>query len=164
MQEGTSGAGHPRLKLKRILVTTDFSEESRKAFRYAAAFADQLGAELDVLVVIEPATFMSGMEAVPIAMDTKSLRSAAEQSLAKWIQKELPAPIRATPIVREGKAYSEIVSAAEERGADMIVISTHGYTGVKHLFMGSTAERVARHARCPVLIVREKEHEFVSPV
>ena len=163
MQQGTPGAARSRLKLKRILVTTDFSDESRKAFRYAAAFAEELDADLDVVVVIEPATFMSGMESVPIAMDTAGLRAAAQKSLADWIRKELPAPVRATPLVREGKAFSEIVAAAEERGADMIVISTHGYTGLKHLFMGSTAERVARHARCPVLIVREKEHEFVSP-
>jgi universal stress protein A len=163
MQTGAQGSTVPRLELKRILVTTDFSEESRKAFRYATAFAEQFRAQLDVLVVVEPVTFMSGMEAVPIAIDPVSVRVAAEKSLADWIKKELPPDLKVTPIVREGRAYSEIVKTAEERGADMILIATHGYTGLKHLFMGSTAERVTRHAHCPVLIVRQKEHEFISP-
>ena len=65
-------------------------------------------------------------------------------------------------VVREGEPHSEIVAAAEELATDLIVLSTHGRTGIAHVFLGSTAEKVVRHAGCPVLIVREREHEFTE--
>jgi hypothetical protein len=64
--------------------------------------------------------------------------------------------------VREGKAFLEIVAVAQERGSDLIVISTHGYSGLKRVFMGSTVERIVRHAPCPVLDVRQHEHDFIA--
>jgi nucleotide-binding universal stress UspA family protein len=63
--------------------------------------------------------------------------------------------------VRTGTAFLEIAEAAKSLEADLIIIATHGYTGLKHLLLGSTAERVVRSAPCPVLVVREHEHEFV---
>ncbi|HMJ66829.1 MAG TPA: universal stress protein, partial [Candidatus Binatia bacterium] len=69
-----------------------------------------------------------------------------------------------TPVqaeVRIGKPHHEIVSLAKVLGADLIVIATHGYSGLKHAVLGSTAERVVRHATCPVLVVREKEKDFI---
>lgn len=70
--------------------------------------------------------------------------------------------LKVDPVVRVGNPYREIVAAAENQSADLI-LSTHGHTGFSRLFIGSTAERVVRHAACPVLIVRENEHEFVQP-
>jgi nucleotide-binding universal stress UspA family protein len=64
--------------------------------------------------------------------------------------------------VRTGKPYNEIVLAAKKLGADLIVIATHGYSGLKRALLGSTAERVVRYAPCPVLVVREKEKEFCT--
>src|SRR5438046_2829865 len=64
-------------------------------------------------------------------------------------------------LVRFGKPFQEICDAARGLKVDLIVISTHGYTGLKHAVLGSTAERVVRHAPCPVFVVREQEHEFV---
>ena len=63
-------------------------------------------------------------------------------------------------MTRQGIASHEIVDAAKEFDVDLIVMATHGYTGLKHFCIGSTAERVVRAAPCPVLVVREKEHEF----
>jgi nucleotide-binding universal stress UspA family protein len=68
---------------------------------------------------------------------------------------------RSTTLLRTGQPHTEIVEAARELGADLIVLSTHGHTGLTHALLGSTAEKVVRHAPCPVLVVREKEHEFV---
>jgi nucleotide-binding universal stress UspA family protein len=65
-------------------------------------------------------------------------------------------------MVRIGSAWQEITEIARDRDIDLIIIGTHGYTGLKHLVLGSTAEKVVRHAPCPVLTVREKEHEFVD--
>jgi universal stress protein A len=63
----------------------------------------------------------------------------------------------------KGVPYHEIVQAGQQFKADLIVLGTHGRTGLQHVFMGSTAERVVRHAACPVLVVREREHEFIAP-
>jgi nucleotide-binding universal stress UspA family protein len=73
----------------------------------------------------------------------------------------LPAKMVERVLVRYGTPFAEITDAARTLKADLIILTTHGYTGLKHVFMGSTAERVVRHAPCPVLTVREKEHEFV---
>lgn len=64
-------------------------------------------------------------------------------------------------LVRDGSPFDEICNAARESDSDLIVIATHGRTGLKHVFLGSTAERVVRHAPCPVLIVRERGRDFV---
>ena len=148
--------------LNRILVPTDFSEESKKAFVYAAALAEQFNASLSVLFVLEMAPFMSGFETMPLVLDTSAAMSSARRELSNWIQAQVPGTIPATPLVREGQGYAQIVEVARTEKIDLIVISTHGYTGLKHVLMGSTAERVVRHAPCPVLVVRAKEHEFVS--
>ena len=76
----------------------------------------------------------------------------------------MPAPpenVRGQALVRLGQPHREITEAAKELHVDLIVLATHGYTGLKHAFLGSTAERVVRHAPCPVLTVREREHDFV---
>ena len=152
----------PVIALKRILVTTDFSPESRKAFRYAVAFAKQFGAALDVISIVEPVPIMSGPEMAPVAVDPSATAKSTKQMLLKWIGREVPSTVQATALVRQGRAFLEIVAAAQQRGADLIVISTHGYSGLMHVFMGSTAERVVRHAPCPVLVVRQHEHDFLA--
>lgn len=65
--------------------------------------------------------------------------------------------------IRMGRPFSEITEVAAEMNVDVIILATHGYTGLKHVLLGSTAERVVRHAPCPVLTVRVPEHDFVSP-
>ena len=65
-------------------------------------------------------------------------------------------------ILREGNPSVEVVRAATELGSDLIILSTHGHTGLAHVLLGSTAERVVRYAPCPVLVVREREHEFIA--
>ena len=155
---------HPKrvLALKRILVTTDFSPESQKAFRYAVAFAKQFGASLDVVCIVEPVPIMSGTEMSPIAVDASATVKSTQRKLMDWIAREVPSTVRTTAMVRQGRAFLEIVAAARQRSSDLIVISTHGYSGLMHVFMGSTAERVVRHASCPVLVVRQHEHDFVT--
>lgn len=139
---------------KRILVPTDFSPTSIIALRYAAAMAGQLGARLDLLYVIEPAPFMSDMKNLPLAMSDQELADKSMAELTKLARREAGLAVSITPMVRSGKAYDQIALAAKELPADLIIIATHGYTGLKHTLLGSTAERVARHAPCPVLVVR----------
>ena len=149
--------------LKRILVPTDFSPLSRKALEYALRFAEEFGADVTLLHVIEPEvppTFDGVVIAPPsVANESRAKCTNRLKELAGSIA--LPGTNRIGFNVRTGLAAYEITEAAKELGVDLIVIATHGYTGWKHFAIGSTAERVVRAAPCPVLVVREREHEFV---
>jgi universal stress protein A len=151
----------PALQLKKILVPIDFSPLSQKAFHYALQLSQQSRTELTLLHVLEPivpATF----EGLSIGLPD----SGEESPDAKKRMKPLVASAREAGVSKvrstfcRGLASHEIVEAAKELQVDLIVIGTHGFTGWKHFCIGSTAERVVRAAPCPVLVVREKEHEF----
>ena len=142
------------LPVRTILIPVDLSEPSRKALRYAFALAQQFGAKLILLYAIEPVA-TPDFAYHPLMKETGKVRIAAADGLKKlcaeeridslWIEKTL---------VREGVAHGEITEAAKSLKVDLIVIATHGHTGLKHVVLGSTAERVVRHASCPVLVVR----------
>jgi nucleotide-binding universal stress UspA family protein len=151
------------LHLKKILVPIDFSGRSKKAFQYASRFAEQFDSEIVLLHVME---LPPPMAAIRLAHDSrKSSRiklSTAKKNLralSRSIHSKRFPPVRS--IIRTGVAMHEIVEAAKELDVDLIVIATHGFTGWKQFAIGSTAERVARAAPCPVLVVREKEHDFL---
>ena len=137
-----------------ILVPLDFSEPSRSALRYAFTLAQKFGGKLVLFYALEPVAtpdfayhplMMEPEEAIESARQRLSSLCEQEEIESSWIRKM---------IVQEGVAHAEITKAAEELDADLIVISTHGHTGLKHALLGSTAERVVRHAHCPVLVVR----------
>ena len=151
------------ITLKRILVPIDFSPLSKKALQYALRFAEEFRAEVMLLHVVEPdvpPSFDGFMIAPPIVANgnrarcEKRLKDLASSMTVRGTN-------RVESAVRTGLAAYEIGEAAKECDVDLIVIATHGYTGWKHFAIGSTAERVVRAAPCPVLVVREKEHEFV---
>jgi nucleotide-binding universal stress UspA family protein len=149
------------LRLKKILVPIDFSARSKNAFKYAVRFAEEFGGEMTLLYVLEPQS-MTGYVAIPEATAfVESDIVAAGKNLRSLIASVRNGKIeRPHWKVRAGLPSHEIVEVAKEMDVDLIVIATHGYTGWKHFCIGSTAERVVRAAPCPVLVVREKEHEF----
>jgi nucleotide-binding universal stress UspA family protein len=150
------------LHLTKILVPTDFSDTSKNAIRYALRFAEQFGCEIALLYVVEPATPIIG---APLGVETftdKDEFSIAERDLAVLAAEAHTNGAQSVhSFVRMGHAPNEITKAARDLDVDLIIISTHGYTSWRHLCIGSTAERVVRTAPCPVLVVREKEHEFI---
>ncbi len=145
----------PALVLKRILIPIDFSKVSLAALRYAVPFAERFGAALYLIHVVEPAPFMSGIKEVPIALSDREVAEKALAELTSLAHRVVKPPVLAKPLVRTGKAHHEIVQAARELRIDLVILTTHGYTGLKHTLLGSTAERVVQHAPCPVLVVRE---------
>lgn len=151
------------VRLRNILVPTDFSRPAQNAFRYALRFGKQFGAEVMLLHVLEKAPPIGGLVEVPRQIDYLDERLAtAEKNLrALSAGSEAGRLPKIGTTVREGIAEHEIVEAARQLDTDLIVIATHGYTGLKHLLLGSTAEQVVRLAPCPVMVVREKEHEFI---
>jgi nucleotide-binding universal stress UspA family protein len=147
---------------KRILVPLDFSATSKKAFQYALRFAEQFGCEIVLLHVVEPVEAIAGTPvAVDIFAELEEDTTAAEAELALLAASLGSRQTSFISEVRNGHAPNEITKAAKELDVDLIVIATHGYTSWRHLCIGSTAERVVRTAPCPVLVVREKEHEFI---
>jgi universal stress protein A len=149
--------------LKRILVPIDFSPLSKKALQYALRFAEEFGAEVILLHVIEPEVPLAfdGFMIPPPIVTNKDCAKCEDRlkHLASSMTSRGTNHVEAA--VRSGLAAYEIGEAAKECDVDLIVIATHGYTGWKHFAIGSTAERVVRAAPCPVLVVREREHEFV---
>lgn len=143
-------------QIKEILVPVDFSDCSRKAFMYAIPFAKQFDATITVLHV---APYI--MQSPGIAFEETQIIEDCRKGLDN-LTKELSGLAKVRTVFRMGNAASEIVEVAREIQADILIMSTHGKSGLMHVFLGSTAERVVRHAPCPVLVVREKEHEFVS--
>jgi universal stress protein A len=150
------------INLTRILVPVDFSPLSKKALHYATRMACEFGAEVSILHVVEPEVppAFDGFMIAPPAISSGASSNCTGQlkGLANLVRKAGVEQVNST--VRTGLAAFEIVEAAKDLDVDLIVIATHGYTGWKHFTIGSTAERVVRAAPCPVLVVREKEHEF----
>lgn len=148
-------------QLKKILVPVDFSECASKALQYALPFARQFGATILVTHVIQPYIPIPEMTGVDVELIDERMHEAAAREL-KVLCQSLPNDISFKQVLRVGNAHLEIVKAAKELAADLIIVATHGRSGLAHVFLGSTAERVTRHACCPVLVVRENEREFVK--
>ncbi|HVF45575.1 MAG TPA: universal stress protein [Pyrinomonadaceae bacterium] len=141
-----------------ILVPTDFSECARRAVPFAAELARLLGARVICLYVVEPVVQPAGWapvaEPMPAAELGERLEEAAARDLPAFSKSEEFAGLEVEDVTAHGEPAAEIVRAAEERGAGLIVISSHGRTGIGRILFGSTAESVVRHARCPVLVVK----------
>jgi universal stress protein A len=150
------------LHMRKILVPVDFSETSKKAFQYALKFAEQFTCEIILLHVVGSVSPMVGAPlAVEVFPQPEDDTIAAEAELAALAVRSRNGQNSVTSAVRIGHAPNEITKAAKDLDVDLIIIATHGYTSWRHLCIGSTAERVVRTAPCPVLVVREKEHEFI---
>ena len=147
--------------IKRVLVAVDFSAASNAGFQHALLLAKHFGSDLMVLNVVSPVPALAcqPIDGLPAYAEDELAR--AEKGLAGLTKSAEQFGIKnARAIIRIGLPSHEIVEAAKDADIDLIVIATHGYTGWKHFCIGGTAERVVRAAPCPVLVVRDKEHEF----
>lgn len=153
------------VKIQKILLPTDFSELSATSTKYACELAAKFDAELHLLHTLEghldptPAFEMG----LALLTYTPESRSAAEQALARVLDPTWAATRKVVRAVLEGSPQVEIVRYARKHAIDLIVLATHGRTGLSHVFMGSVAENVVRTASCPVLTVRPEGHQFVMP-
>ena len=153
------------IELKRILVPTDFSEFSQQAVQYGCELANRFSAELHIVHVAQ--------DALPIVPEAGMLSVSHDDYMARVIEtatkllKDVPdASLYSRSVTRSvepGVPFVEIIRYAREKQMDLIVMSTHGRTGLVHMLMGSVAEKVVRKAPCPVLTIRPKGHDFVRP-
>lgn len=155
------------INIRRILVATDFSAPSETALNYARAMARAFGAELRVLHVFEPlwltsADLVGG--GVAVANMVQGLEETARKQLDESVTEEDRRELRAEAVMVTSESPArEIARYASEEHADLLVIGTHGRSGLTRLLIGSVAEKVVRLAPCPVLTVHHPEHEFVMP-
>jgi len=150
------------IRIKNILVPVDFSDCSEKALRYAMPLAEQNKAAITLLHVTAGCV-TGGFSAVDYVQLRGEMRASAEHQLSELVAQQKNDEVKVEFRTAEGDAGSEIIAAARTLPADLIVISTHGRTGLAHALLGSVAEHVVRRAPCPVLVVREHEHEFLQP-
>jgi nucleotide-binding universal stress UspA family protein len=147
---------HGHVQLQSILVPTDFSEYAQHALDYAVYFAGRYRARLVLVHVMAP--YFSGTEAdmfaVPSAYYARDLMGILHERLEEVAEKVRRQGIEVETVLTMGIPFVEIVRLARRHDVGLIVIATHGRTGLRHLVMGSTAERVVRKAPCPVLSVR----------
>lgn len=141
---------------RRILVPLDFSPPSKRAMRFARAWAEFFSAEVCLLHVVEPPVTVGELGTGPAGVVQRDIPGKAEAALRELADAEFPASSAVRVMVRRGTAFDQIAAAARETRADLIIVATHGRTGLSRVLLGSTAERVARHAPCPVLILRRR--------
>jgi len=148
-----------------ILFPTDFSEHSQFAREHAVSLCRECGARLMVLHVIEEPIYPIdvtpfGFSPVELARDC---RDRVAKQMAQLIEEIGNEGIEVESLIVDGKPFVQIIGVAREKGADLIVIGTHGRSGLSHVLLGSVTEKVVRKAPCPVLIVRKPGHQFVPP-
>jgi nucleotide-binding universal stress UspA family protein len=154
------------LTLKTVLVPTDFSDASESALRYGKAMAEKFGATLHVVHVMEDLLAHAWAAEVYVS-SMPQLRDEIEKEsrlrLGALLTDGERKAFRAETALLAGNPFLEIIRYAKTHGVDLIVMGTHGRGPIAHMLLGSVAEKVVRKSPCPVLTVREAQHEFVMP-
>lgn len=155
-----------KFKVERILVPIDFSDTSRKAFYIALKLGRQYDAYVHVLHVAEPiASFDSGEDMERQANEVARIEAGVKRRINDLFDEGGLAEVDRRKVlvdIRAGKPYLEIVKFAFQHDCDLIVLGSHGYTGVKHMLLGSQTEKVVRRAHCMVLTIKPDDFEVDS--
>jgi nucleotide-binding universal stress UspA family protein len=144
-------------KIKNILLPTDFSALSLSISGYAEDLAEQYSAKLHLLHVLEKTPPILTIHSLDLSEEKiiKSIDEDAKRNLEKAVKK-IRKNIEVVPAIRKGIDYDEIIKYAEKEKIDLIVIATHGRTGILHTLLGSVAEKVIRYSKIPVLVTKVK--------
>jgi nucleotide-binding universal stress UspA family protein len=145
------------MEIRHILVPTDFSAPSQQAMTYAFELAQKVGAKLSLLHVIEVPVY-----AIEVSLPLEDLEQDARRGLARLLPEAAAAHVDVTRLVAMGVPYEQILEMATAEQVDLIVMATHGRTGLRRLAMGSVAERVVRMAPCPVLTIRSPGEDSIG--
>ena len=150
-------------EIKRILLATDLSELSGEATNYACELSDRFGAELHALYVFADLLPSVDWSYPQLEEHLEKIQKEESIALTKVIPEDWQKSHTVVHATAHGKPDAEIIGYAKEHEIDLIVLATHGRTGLSHMLIGSTAERVVRMAPCPVLTVHPDGHQFVMP-
>jgi universal stress protein A len=144
-----------------VLVPVDFSKESLLAAKFAVSLAQEYKASLYVLHVREPIPSYAQAEIVDFEEIQAKITQQVKADLSKVIPQKVKEGLMVEEILETGRPHHVIVEKAKQLGVDVIVIATHGRTGLAHVFLGSVAEMVIRHAPCPVFVIRNPKDKYV---
>lgn len=151
------------ISFKKILCPIDHSDCSKEALKYAVTFAMKDEAKLYLLHIIDIRSFNDSLVAMSHQIPDEETLEQLRIKLLDCIPEEIRDDMNVEAIVVQGIPFAEIISTAREKDIDMIVIGSHGRTGISHMMLGSVSEKVVRKAPCPVLTVRQRDQEFVMP-
>jgi nucleotide-binding universal stress UspA family protein len=145
------------MKIKKILCPVDFSDPSLSGLAAAVDLARLFGAKIAVchILPILPLEPLDPNYSVQVPKWDVILHRDAKNRLAALVREKIPDGIKAVTLIGQGSAGKEILNLALEKKADLVVIASHGHSGWHDLVLGSVAEKVVRHAPCPVFVVRE---------
>ena len=151
--------------IERILFPTDFSDNSYAALDYATKLAEFYKAELCLLHVVNSPIQHDSFLLSSFQIDDieRKATSAKRQALLNLIKTRIGEQVPVKVMLRRGVPLGEIINAARKCEADLIVMGTHGRTGLPQMLIGSVAKKVVRYAPCPVLTVKERDYEFEMP-
>lgn len=151
------------ISLNKILCPIDHSDCSKEALKYAVSLAIKDEAKLLLLHVIDIRSFNEGLETMSTQIPDEETLEQLRVKLLDCIPEGIRDDMGVEALVIQGIPFAEIISTAKENNVDMIVIGSHGRTGISHMMLGSVSEKVVRKAPCPVLTVRQSDHKFVMP-
>jgi nucleotide-binding universal stress UspA family protein len=162
------------MKLNRVLTATDFSKQSGFALEWAAYLAQCMKADLMLLHVISEEEGKIIEEVIgegAVVQIPKGIRQNVVEDRQKKLReqydmvvsREIKASLKMEELIRIGVPFLEIIRAAKEKDVDLIVLGTHGRSGLSHVLIGSVAEKVVHHAHCGVLTVKHPQYKFVAP-
>ncbi|MBU1239280.1 universal stress protein [Myxococcota bacterium] len=152
-----------KIAINKILCPVDFSDNADHALQYALAFAQAHDAELTLIHAVENPVLVSLDYPVLPYGNVNDLAKSAQHKLDEILVRIKQEHEKVLSKVTIGTPFIEIIQYARNHEVDMIVLGTHGKSGLAHVLMGSVSERVVRKAPCPVLTIKHPEHEFVMP-
>jgi nucleotide-binding universal stress UspA family protein len=143
---------------KQIIVATDFSATAEAALEYAATFAKSIGAKIALVHVYQIPNYSYPDVLVPTPPEVaREIEDAARTATIAARERYASSGVDIEPVVLQGRAWQEILRLADERAADLVVVGTHGRSGVSRALLGSVAEKVLRTATRPVLVIPMKK-------
>jgi nucleotide-binding universal stress UspA family protein len=160
-QVRTDRAKRDLFNIDNILVPLDFSRTSFKALEYALPLAERFDAKVHLVHALDYDYALSTLSVMPLAIPEREMAGRAKRRLQDAARKYATVLAAENCHVVKGRPYHAVSQLARKLHTDLIVTSTHGHTGLRHVFLGSTAERIVQHAPCGVLVVREHERDFV---
>jgi nucleotide-binding universal stress UspA family protein len=145
------------IEIKKILIPIDFSDYSKAALKYSSNFAKIFNSELVLIYVVEPVIYPPDFSMGQLTLPAINLDvdKRASEELEKLANSEIEKTIKVKTLIKPGKPFVEIIDTAREENIDLIIIATHGHSGMEHILFGSTADKVVKKAPCPVLTIRE---------
>ena len=150
------------IQFERILYPTDFSESAENALQYVISLSKKYGSKIHVLHVVEPFTYTSDF-GIDYSAQYREMEVTAKRLIEEIVTSLKKSSLDAEGAVLSGEPFVEIIRYARQENADLIVMATHGRTGIEHMLLGSVAEKVVRKSPCPVLTIKKTSQTFTMP-